>query len=162
MQFQVPQFIDIESKIVGPLTIKQFLYLAGAGGASFMLFFVLETWLWLIMTAILGGLGVALAFVKYNGQPLPRIIFHAFFFFWRPRLYLWKREAGEKALGQDTRKSIGDFLSEMPSVKKLWQDLTTSKAPIPKREKAPAAQGRFQLFRKISGERDIARRVDYR
>lgn len=162
MQFQVPQFIDVESKVVGPLTIKQFLYLAGAGGAIFILFFNLETWLWLIMTAILGGSGVALAFVKYNGQPLPRIIFHAFFFFWRPRLYLWKREAGEKALGQDARKSIGDFLSEMPSVKKLWQDLTTSKTPIPKREKAPAIQGRFQMFRKISGERDIAKRVDYR
>lgn len=162
MQFQVPQFIDVESKVVGPLTIKQFLYLASAGGAIFILFFRLETWFWLIMTAILGGLGISLAFVKYNGQSLPKIIFHAFFFFWRPRLYLWKREVSEKALAPDTRKNIRDFLAEMPSMKKLWQDLTTTKNPIPKREKASAVQGRFQLFRKVSGERDMAKRVDYR
>ena len=39
MQFQVPQFIDVENKIIGPLSLRQFLYLAGAGLISFMLFF---------------------------------------------------------------------------------------------------------------------------
>jgi hypothetical protein len=29
MQFRVPQFIDIEDKLFGPLTFKQFIYLAG-------------------------------------------------------------------------------------------------------------------------------------
>ena len=35
MRFQVPQFIEIESKIFGPLTFKQFIYLAGGGGRNF-------------------------------------------------------------------------------------------------------------------------------
>ena len=37
MQFKVPQFIDMEDKIVGPLTLKQFAYILGAGGFSFLL-----------------------------------------------------------------------------------------------------------------------------
>ena len=35
MHFQTPQFIEIEDKIFGPLTLKQFIYLAGAAGLSF-------------------------------------------------------------------------------------------------------------------------------
>ncbi|TSC61742.1 MAG: SsrA-binding protein, partial [Parcubacteria group bacterium Athens0416_74] len=32
MQFQVPQFIEVEDKIVGPLTFKQFVFIAGGLG----------------------------------------------------------------------------------------------------------------------------------
>ncbi len=32
MRFEVPQFIDVEDKIFGPFTFKQFLYLAGGAG----------------------------------------------------------------------------------------------------------------------------------
>jgi hypothetical protein len=170
MQFQIPQFIEVENKIVGPLTLKQFLYLAGAGGLSFIFYFILELWLWLLVTAILGAIAVSLSFVKYNGQPLPRIIWAAFGFFWRPRFYLWQRVAEEKVIPvEEERKTLRDFFSEMPSVKKLWQDLMTTKTPIPKREKGLRTpywgrqpKERFQTFRKITGEREIARRIDYR
>ena len=96
MQFQIPQFIEVENKIVGPLSLKQFLYLAAAGGISFILFFILATWLWVIITLILGSAAVSLAFVKYNGQPLHRIAWTALGFFWKPRLYLWQRRQKEK------------------------------------------------------------------
>ena len=171
MQFQIPQFIEVENKIVGPLTLKQFLYLAGAAGISFILYFILELWLWLIITAILGAIAVSLAFVKYNGQPLPRIIWAAFGFFWKPKLYLWQRETKTISIPEikEKRKTLQDFFSEMPSVKKLWQDLMTTKNHIPKREKGLATtywgkqpKERFQIFRKITGEREVARRVDYR
>jgi hypothetical protein len=36
MQFQVPQFLDVEDKIIGPFTIKQFLYLAGGAGFAYL------------------------------------------------------------------------------------------------------------------------------
>jgi len=41
MQFQVPQFIDIEDGS-SALTLKQFLYLAAAAAFSFILFFMLQ------------------------------------------------------------------------------------------------------------------------
>lgn len=170
MQFQIPQFIEIEDKIVGPLTLKQFLYLAGAAAISFVLFFLLKFWLWLIATVIVGSIGVAFAFIKYNSQPLPKIFLHFFLYFWRPRLYVWQREFKERTFEvKIPEEPVRGILSGMPSVKKLWQELLTTKTPIPKREKmlgmpAPGkkAKERFQLFRKISGEKEIARRVDYR
>jgi len=40
MQYQVPQFIEVEDRIIGPLTLKQFLYLAFAGAILFVLWFL--------------------------------------------------------------------------------------------------------------------------
>lgn len=166
MQFQTPQFIDVENKIVGPLSLRQFFYLAGAGAFSFIFYFVLATWLWFMLTAILGAIAISLAFIKYNGQPLPRIIFAAFGFFWKPKLYLWQRVAEEKTVSIEIRrKNLQDFFN----VKKLWQDLMTTKTPIPKREKTAMSpfwgkkpKEGFQMFRKLTGEKEVARRVDYR
>lgn len=170
-QFQIPQFIEVENKIVGPLTLKQFLYLGIAAAFSFLFYFILQMWLWILLTAILGAITVSLAFIKYNGQPLPRIVWVAFGFFWKPKIYLWQREEKVVLLAgiEEKRKNLRDFFSEMPSVKKLWQDLMTTKTPIPKREKAlrtpywgKKPKEKFEIFRKMTGEREIARRIDYR
>jgi len=170
MQFQVPQFIDIENKIVGPLTLRQFLYFAAAGGLSFLFFFIFASWLWLLISLILFSVAAAFAFIKYNGQPLVNIAFNALMFSWKPRLYLWQRESQERAaeipeLGE--RKNLEEYFSRMPSVRKLFINLMTSRGPIPKREKTgPASWGRQKektsAFRKMTGEKEIVRRIDYR
>lgn len=156
--FQIPQFIETEDKIVGPLTLRQFLYLAGAGGVSFLLFFIFQFWLWLMVTIFVGVLAAAAAFIKYNGQPLPRVAFSAFLFLWRPRLYLWQRESQFKEVSAEAD------LGPMAHLQKLWQDLLTRKTAIPKREKPirRARGDRYQIYRKITGAKEIARRVDYR
>jgi len=167
MQFQIPQFIEIEDRIVGPLTLKQFLYLAGAGAFSFVLFFFLQPWLWFLLTLFFAALGIAAAFGKYNGQPLPRVGLMAFMYFWRPRVYTWQRLPEFREYEVQGKKF--EISMAMPNVKKLWQALLTTKTPIPKREKVVRVppwemdpKEAFQIFRKITGEKEIARRVDYR
>lgn len=91
-QFQVPQFIETESKIVGPMTLKQFLYIAAAGLLVFALFFALKTFAWIIATALIATIALSLAFIKYNGRPLPVILKSALLYAWKPKLYLWKKE----------------------------------------------------------------------
>ncbi len=174
MLFQIPQFIETEDKIVGPLSLKQFLYVGAAGGLIFGLFFILNKTVWFMVSVLIGSMGASLAFIQYNGQPLPKILWYAVNYFWRPRLYLWRRAEEVKAFNlpsgsaETRRGNMEQFFSGMPSVKKLWQDLSTSKSPLPKREKMtsniPAAETkeRFELFRKTTGERSISRRVDYR
>jgi len=175
MQFQIPQFIEVENKIVGPLSIRQFLYIAAAVCIAFLLFFVLQTWLWLIITSLLGGISIAFAFGKYNGQTLPKMFWRATMFFWQPKLYIWKREKEEKTIDITTKLSLAKIReifasSQMINVKKLWQDLNTTKTPIPKREKNVGSSSyfgkktkeKFEVFRKITGEKEITRRVDYR
>ncbi len=90
MQFQVPQFLDVQDTIFGPLTLKQFLYFAGAGGLSFILFFALQTWLWAAITFLMALLATALAFGKFNGRPIIYMLLSALKFAWQPKLYLWQ------------------------------------------------------------------------
>lgn len=91
MRYQVPQFIDVEDKIVGPLSIKQFLYLAGGGGAVYLSFAWLPIYLAIFPAALLGGLGVCLAFVRINSRPFIDLVEAGVHFIMTPRLYVWRR-----------------------------------------------------------------------
>jgi hypothetical protein len=117
MQFQVPQFLDVEDKIFGPLTLKQFLYLAGAAGFSFILFFVVEEWLWITFTVVLGTIASSLAFVKYNGRPLIYSLLYAIKFAWQPKMYLWRYTAPQReevrVLNQGKYSSTGSPLQNL-------------------------------------------------
>lgn len=98
--FQVPQFIDIEDKIIGPLTIKQFLFLAAPAGLIFIFYSVLQFWLWLIVSIILAAIGLGFAFVKVNGQNLSRVALDGLKYLIRPRLYVWQRGQIKKTMLQ--------------------------------------------------------------
>lgn len=91
-QYQVPQFITLEDKVIGPLTLKQFAFLGAGGVLIFLLRAVLVPLLFFPVAGIIGGLAAALAFLKIGQQPFPTVIRRAFLFFIRPRLYLWKKE----------------------------------------------------------------------
>ena len=89
MQFQVPQFIEVEDKIFGPLTFKQFVYVAGGAGAAYLLYRVLPIFLAGPLIIGTGGLAAALAFMQWNGRPFILGMENAFYFFVRSKLYLW-------------------------------------------------------------------------
>lgn len=170
MNFQVPQFIETEDQIIGPLTLREFLYLAFGGGLIFLLFFFLNTIPWIIFGFLIGSVAAAFAFLKVNGRPLATAFVAAVNFYWKPRFYLWQRE-------KETLKTpvIGAKESKLTQAKSLldnlWDQLKTTKEPIPKREKkiepsildrTKSSKERFEMMRKITGEREVARRVDYR
>ncbi len=92
MQFKVPQFIDVEDKVVGPLTFKQFAYLAGGGGLIYLSFRILPIYIALIVAGIFGALAFALAFVKYNEKPFVHTLESFIKFYTRSRLYLWRHQ----------------------------------------------------------------------
>lgn len=125
-QFQVPQFIETEAKIVGPLTLKQFIYLAIAGLLSFALFFSLRLEVWLVITLILGISSAALAFLKYNGRPFEVFVINAALYIWKPKLYLWQRS---DAIAQmPTLPKVPQLPNVTGSkVKSLWLGLITRK-----------------------------------
>ncbi|MBC7837008.1 PrgI family protein [Acetobacteraceae bacterium] len=91
MQYQVPQFIEVEDKIFGPLTLRQFIYLAGGGGLCLLFFSLLPFWLMLILALPVMGFSAALAFYQINGRPFIIALEHAFSYFFGSKLYLWKQ-----------------------------------------------------------------------
>ncbi len=92
MRYQVPQFIEIEDKIIGPFTIKQFVYLAGGGGLAFIFYNYFPLILALPFIAGSIGLGLALAFYKINNKPFIDFLESAFLYYTKQNLYIWKRE----------------------------------------------------------------------
>lgn len=93
-QFQTPQFIEREAKVIGPLTFKMAGYIGAPLAVIFLLYFVLATKhfiLFVALSVLLEGAGVALAFGKVQGKTIPQILINALFFFIKPRTYVWQR-----------------------------------------------------------------------
>ncbi|NBD74000.1 hypothetical protein GVX82_03610 [Patescibacteria group bacterium] len=92
MRFEVPQFIDVEDKIFGPLTFKQFAYVAG--GVGFIV--ILYTMVGLVFAILLGSpmliLGLALAFFKVNNRPFSEMVRSFLLYATNRKLYLWKHQ----------------------------------------------------------------------
>lgn len=92
MRFQVPQFIEVESKIFGPLTLKQFIYLAGGAGLIFLLYITLPFFIMVLFAAPVGVFVLALAFYKVNNQSFVKVAENAFKYFISSKIYVWKKE----------------------------------------------------------------------
>lgn len=91
MRLKVPQYIDIEDKTIGPLTIKQFLYFLAGGAILFMLWFFLELALFILTAIPVVIICSLLAFYKFEGRPLITVLGAFLIFLSKPRTYIWKK-----------------------------------------------------------------------
>lgn len=91
MRFEVPQFIEVEAKIFGPLTWKQFVYLAGGGGLIVVLYLTTSFLITVLVGLPFAILAVSLAFHKINNRPLSIFLESAVNYFLKGKLYLWKK-----------------------------------------------------------------------
>ncbi len=92
MRFTVPQFIDYEAKIVGPLTFRQFIYVGIAGAVCFVFYFTFPFYIFIISCIILGGGALAFAFIKIGGRSLPTILANLLRFSLTPKMYIWRKK----------------------------------------------------------------------
>jgi hypothetical protein len=115
MRFQTPQFIEIEDKIFGPLTAKQFVYLAGGGGLVVLAYLFLPFYLAIIVIPAVAALAGALAFYQVNNKPFIHILEAALRYFTSARLYLWKKR--EKKVTSSTVPQTEKATSFIPTVR---------------------------------------------
>ncbi len=170
MQFQVPQFIETEDKIVGPLSLKQFAYVGAAAGAIMLLYFLVATWLWFIFSLVIAAVGIGLAFVKVNGKPLLKVVSSAAGFYWHPQIYLWQSENRALPKTEETLKAeVGSGFSLENIVRGMALRSAWHQVQVGSRESAQKSgltlkrmKERYEVFRGLSGERKVAKRVDYR
>ena len=109
MRYQVPQFIEVEDKIIGPFTVKQFIYLAGGAGMSFVLYTFLPLYLAIILIAVVMLLSLSLAFYKINNKPFIDFLESAFLYYTKQNLYIWKKQdkkITEKEAGATERNQV--------------------------------------------------------
>lgn len=97
MDYQVPQFIEVEDKIFGPFTLKQFIYLAGGAGICIAILLYFPLVIAIILATPIAAFSGALAFYKVNGKTFVEILESGFNYYVGKRLYLWKKEKGVEA-----------------------------------------------------------------
>lgn len=124
-QYQIPQFIDIEDKILGPLTIRQFFYFLAAAAIGFIFWNFLTFQYFIITMTIIGVLSVMFAFVKINGKSFGAFVGNLVSFIFSGQIYIWKKE-NPPIVSQNTRqeKKQEEIIPKEISEKKL-QDMAS-------------------------------------
>lgn len=92
MRFEVPQFVDVEDKIFGPFTWKQFVYLTGGAGAAFIIFITMPFFIFVLIGGPIIALSAGLAFYRINNRPLSFMIEAVFTYFTNGKQYRWRKE----------------------------------------------------------------------
>jgi len=116
-QFVVPQFIDVEDKIFGPITTRQFIILLVAGLFLFISYKLADTALFIFLLALIGGSALILAFVKINGQAFHYFLLNLTQTLRRPSRRIWykvmdKAELSELRKGE--KVEVAEKIAEVP------------------------------------------------
>ncbi len=93
MRFEVPQFIEVEDKIFGPLTWRQFLYLGGGVGMAVVIFITTNFIVFILIGLPLALLGGALSFYPINNRPFSFFLEAIFNYLGSQRRYHWKKKS---------------------------------------------------------------------
>jgi hypothetical protein len=113
MQFHIPQYIDIEDKLFGPLTLKQAIYVAGGLGGVYLIYRIIP------YTAIKAPIILSIALLTWAlafypkeklGKPFIEILEAGLNYMMRDKLYTWKKTTKEATLGKEE-----DFISSTMS-----------------------------------------------
>lgn len=121
MRFNVPKYIDIEDKIFGPLTFKQFVYLVGGGGLCVIVLWLSpSTLISAPLIVLVVSFSLALAFWDYNGKPFIYTVKAVFQYLTSARTYVWKRR-------EHTEKDKQQLKKELDQIEKIMEDKNTDR-----------------------------------
>lgn len=95
MKFQVPQFIETETKLVGPLTLKQFLFVGGGVSIGTVEYLVLNGVVFLVVFLPTIALFGALAFARVGGQPFLNYLAYFLAYTFGSKRYLYRIPHGQ-------------------------------------------------------------------
>jgi len=115
MQFPVPQFTDVEDRIIGTLTLKQFGIVFGTGIIIFLGYSATKSILVTVFLFMLFGVpGLTLAFAKINGRPIYNSIGYFVSFFLSPKVMVFHKQAAPQK-SENNQKSQNMGIKEATS-----------------------------------------------
>ena len=117
-QFTVPQFIDVEDKIIGPITARQFIIMLTGSLLVAICYKLFDFTLFLSLGVIIMAICGVLAFFKVNGMPFHFFILNFFQTLARPGLRIWDNMAVQQNLSVAVKKNDIKNISSMPPIKK--------------------------------------------
>lgn len=94
-KYIVPQFIDNENKILGPITVRQFMIVLAAILILFIFYSVFAFPIFVVATIIIAPIAATFAFVKVNGQPFHLFAVNVLQTTVRPKIRVWNKEKND-------------------------------------------------------------------
>ncbi len=140
MRFEVPQFIEVEDKIFGPFTWRQFVYLAGGFGAAVVAYLFLPFFLFILIGLPIGGLAVLLAFYPVNNRPFILFLESAVQFYKRHRLYRWRKKSEMVYQSREAVESTSTVIQSASPAPKPMQKPSGSISSLSRRLELQALQ----------------------
>ncbi len=141
MQFRLPQFLDIEDKVFGPFTFKQFGYLLGALAFAYIFWKLIPfKIISILFILIFSGTFLALAFVKINNRPFADILEAAYKFILGNKTYVWIKK----------KEEIAPEKSELRIIENLKRE-----AEIKKNKEIEAKHITHEKLKELSSRLDI-------
>jgi len=118
-QFTVPQFIDVESKIIGPITTRQFLIILISAILIGLCYRLFDFPLFLLCAILIAIVAALFSFIKINGRPFHFFVLNMVQTIRRPRLRIWNNSESSNLVEDKTKL---DNLPEVrPMVKKYYK-----------------------------------------
>lgn len=117
-QFVVPQFIDVEDKIFGPVTTRQFLILLVASGILFVCYSLFDLALFGVCLVFIGGGALVIAFARVNGQAFHYFLVNVLMTLRRPTLRVWRKDYPTEELNYLRKQHTEIVKEEVTPVKR--------------------------------------------
>ncbi len=95
MRFQVPQFTDIEDKIVGPFTLRQFLTYVVAVMLLVPVYIYSDLSLFITIAIPVLGVAAVFAHLKIYGKTFTQVLFASIAYASKGQLYIWRRQKNQ-------------------------------------------------------------------
>ena len=105
-QFTVPQFIDVEDKVIGPITVRQFVIILFSAGMIAICYKVFYFTTFLVLTIVISFVTVIVAFVKVNGVNFHVFLTNFFITLFKNNERVWNNAFGKENLRIETEKLV--------------------------------------------------------
>lgn len=146
-QYKVPQFIDLEDKIVGPFTMKQFIYLLVGGAIDYGLFNYFNQFenglpYFIVIALPVTLLALALTFIKINDRPFEIFLLNLVFYIFIPKKRFWQKGVKSRApLVATAPPKPKEKKEPHKSLEELAKELDVKAPPAPEKEETSPVDG---------------------
>ena len=112
MMFNVPQFIDVEDKIAGPLTWRQIFWMIGMSAVLMVIYNIFDSATFFVLAIPVVIIFALFAFYRPNGVSMIEFTMHGFLFLFQPKVAVWERPTTVRPLSVEPEKEVTQEVGE--------------------------------------------------
>ncbi len=116
-QFTVPQFIDVEDKVIGPITVRQFIIMLFSTGLVALCYKLFYFTTFLVLTIVIVFTTIIVAFVKVNGVHFHLFLANFFITLIKANTRVWNNAFGKENIRIETEKVVVHSKDDAPPIK---------------------------------------------